>query len=89
MDFSFFSVPPSFASLLALSTAIRVCNPNLTRDVFSEIPVNLAAFSSNSSSILSVVLNTHLMICKIICIYMPFVYNVVNLKVNNVMMENQ
>jgi hypothetical protein len=52
-------VPPSWASLLLLSREIRDCSPNLTKDVFSLIPVKSEAFLSISSSINNVVLITH------------------------------
>src|ERR1035441_3794550 len=53
--FKSFSVPPNPASRFELSLAISACKPSLTREVFSVIPVNLAAFSSKLSSIFSVV----------------------------------
>lgn len=60
----FFSVPAKPARRFALSLAMSACKPSLTRDVFSEIPVNFAAFSSKLSSILSVVLIEILLICR-------------------------
>jgi hypothetical protein len=51
-----FSVPPNFASRRALSRATSASNPSRTREVFSAIPERRAAFLSNSSSMLSVVL---------------------------------
>ncbi len=62
-----FSEPPSSASLLALSRAIKASRPNLTKDVFSLTPVSLDAFLIMSSSMFNVVLiciNMHHM-----CIY--------------------
>src|SRR3990170_6387083 len=53
---NFFSVPPRFASLLLLSLAISASSPSLTRKVFSLMPVNFVALSSNLSSMLRVVL---------------------------------
>lgn len=50
------SVPPSSASLLLLSRAIKASKPSLTREVFSLTPVNSEALFSISSSIFSVVL---------------------------------
>jgi len=40
----YFSVPPSLASLLALSRTIKASSPNLTYDDFSFIPVSSDAF---------------------------------------------
>ena len=51
-----FSVPPSFASRLLLSRAIKASRPSRTKDVFSLMPVNRDAFSNILSSMLSVVL---------------------------------
>src|SRR5271169_5747297 len=53
---SLFSEPPSIASLLALSFAIKASRPDLTRAVFSLTPVSFAALSSNLSSMFNVVL---------------------------------
>src|SRR4030042_1140122 len=53
---SFFSVPPSFASLLLLSMAINASNPSLTSVVFSFMPVNLETFLIRLSSMFKVVL---------------------------------
>ena len=61
----FFSVPPSLASLLLLSRAIKASKPSRTKDVFSLTPVSRDAFSKILSSMLSVVL---------ICICMPILY---------------
>jgi hypothetical protein len=58
-----FSVPPRAARRRALAEAMRASRPNRTKEVFSLIPVSLAARLSNSSSMLSVVL---------ICTSMPF-----------------
>lgn len=54
--FNCFSVPPNSASLLALSLAIKASRPSFTNVVFSLIPVNSDAFSTNSSSMFSVTL---------------------------------
>src|SRR4030066_2435977 len=54
--FSFFSVPPSFASLLLLSIAINASNPSLTSVVFSLMPVSFETFSIRLSSMFKVVL---------------------------------
>ncbi len=54
--FSFFSVPPSAASLFALSRAMSASSPRRTNAVFSETPVSLSASSRRSSSMFSVVL---------------------------------
>src|ERR1035438_6318116 len=48
-------VPPSRARRLALSRSMRAFNPSLTMAVRSIGPASLAAFASNSSSILIVV----------------------------------
>jgi hypothetical protein len=50
------SLPPSRANLLLLSLEIKDCNPNLTKDVFSLIPVKSEAFLSIASSMINVVL---------------------------------
>lgn len=50
-----FSDPPKAAKRRALSSAISASRPRRTRAVFSFMPVNRAAFSSNSSSMLMVV----------------------------------
>ena len=63
------SLPPSPASRLALSLATKASRPKRTSEVFSEIPVSLAALRSSSSSMLSVVL---------ICIMMYHSYIHVN-----------
>src|SRR3989304_5532367 len=66
---NFFSVPPNLASLFSLSLAISASRPSFTREVFSLMPVSLAALSSNSSSMFSVVLiNSSSKICYFICI---------------------
>ena len=44
------SVPPSRASLFALSAEMRASNPSLTRDDLSVTPVSLAAFSISALS---------------------------------------
>src|SRR4030043_1214128 len=54
--FSPFSVPPSFASLLLLSTAMSASNPSLTSVVFSLIPVSFETFLIRLSSMFKVVL---------------------------------
>src|SRR4030043_905891 len=54
--FSFFSVPPSFASLLLLSIAINASNPSLTSVVFSLMPVSFETFLIRLSSMFKVVL---------------------------------
>jgi hypothetical protein len=64
-----FAVPPSLASLLALSRAISASRPILTRAVFYLIPVNSEALPRILSSMLIVVL---------ICIMMPFLCISVN-----------
>jgi len=48
-------VPPSRARRLALSRSMRAFNPSLTMAVRSIGPASLAAFASNSSSMLMVV----------------------------------
>jgi hypothetical protein len=48
-------VPPNRARRLALSRSMRAFNPSLTMAVRSIGPTSLAAFASNSSSILIVV----------------------------------
>lgn len=53
------SLPPSCANRLLLSLAMRDCNPNLTNDVFSLIPVKSDAFLRIASSISNVVLMVH------------------------------
>src|SRR4030042_4205904 len=53
---SYFSVPPSFESLLLLSMAINASNPSLTRVVFSLMPVSFETFLIKLSSIFKVVL---------------------------------
>jgi len=58
-----FSVPPSSAKRRALSFDIKASRPRRTREVFSLIPVSLAAWRNKESSMLSVVLiciNMHL-----------------------------
>jgi len=45
MECNSFSVPPSFASRLLLSRAIRASRPSRTKEVFSLIPVSREAFS--------------------------------------------
>jgi len=71
MYFSFFSVPPSLASLLLLSIAIKASRPSFTRVVFSLIPVSFDALSINVSSIFNVVLiYSHLIILyALVCIF--------------------
>jgi hypothetical protein len=64
---SFFSVPPSAASLPALSRAINASRPIRTSAVFSCTPVNSAARDSFSSSMFSVVL-TYVSIYEI-CVF--------------------
>jgi hypothetical protein len=54
--FKCLSVPPSFASRRALSLAIRASSPSFTNVVFSLMPVNSDALSSNPSSMFNVVL---------------------------------
>jgi hypothetical protein len=53
---SFFSVPPSAASLRLLSRAMMDSRPRRTKDVFSLIPVRREARANSASSIFSVVL---------------------------------
>ena len=53
---SSFSVPASLARRLLLSLAISASRPSRTREVFSSMPVNFAAFWSRSSSMFRVVL---------------------------------
>jgi len=67
MERRLFSVPPSLASRLLLSRAIKASKPSRTKEVFSLTPVSRDAFSNILSSMLSVVLiciNVHY-----ICIY--------------------
>jgi len=54
MDCSFFSVPPSLASRLLASRAIKASSPSRTKAVFSLIPVIRDALAKISSSMLSV-----------------------------------
>src|SRR4030065_1339868 len=54
--FSFFSVPPSFASLLLLSIAMSASKPSLTSVVFSLMPVSFETFLIKLSSMFKVVL---------------------------------
>src|SRR4030043_1778478 len=54
--FSFFSVPPSFASLLLLSIAMSASKPSLTSVVFSLMPVSFETFLIRLSSMFKVVL---------------------------------
>ena len=61
-----FSLFPSLASLFALSLAMSASNPSLTSVVFAVVPVNSAARSRSSSSMLSVVLMAPL--CIALCI---------------------
>ena len=53
------SLPPSCANRLLLSLEIRDCNPSLTKDVFSLIPVKSEAFLRIASSMSNVVLIVH------------------------------
>ena len=69
MDRRLFSVPPSLASRLLLSRAIKASKPSRTKEVFSLTPVSRDAFSNILSSMLSVVL---------ICINMHYVCIFVN-----------
>jgi len=55
MDCSSFSVPPSLASRLLASRAIKASSPSRTKAVFSLIPVIRDALAKISSSMLSVV----------------------------------
>jgi len=73
MAFNSFSVPPSLASRLLLSRAIKASSPSRTKAVFSEIPVRREAFSNILSSIFNVVL---------ICIMMHHLCIHVNSKSN-------
>jgi len=54
--FNCLSVPPSFASRWALSLAIKASSPSFTKVVFSLMPVNSDALSTNLSSMFNVVL---------------------------------
>ena len=54
MDCIFFSVPPSLASRLLASRAIKASSPSRTKAVFSLIPVIRDALAKISSSMLSV-----------------------------------
>jgi hypothetical protein len=72
MERSFFSLPPSLASRLLLSPAIKDSKPSLTKEVFSLTPVSRDAFSNILSSMLSVVL---------ICINMYQIYIHVKYKI--------
>ena len=56
MERSLFSVPPSLASRMLLSRAIKASKPSRTKEVFSLTPVSREAFSNILSSMLSVVL---------------------------------
>jgi hypothetical protein len=51
-----FSVPPSLASRLLFSRAIRTSSPSRTKTVFSLTPVKRDAFYNISSSMVNVVL---------------------------------
>jgi len=71
MERRLFSVPPSLASRLLLSRAIKASKPSRTKEVFSLMPVNRDAFSNILSSMFSVVL---------ICINVHYICILVNRK---------
>jgi hypothetical protein len=71
--FNPFSVPPSLASRLLLSRAIKASRPSRTKAVFSETPVRREAFSIILSSMFNVVLICMMM--HYLCIHVNSKYN--------------